>query len=215
VTEEVPGHFRIAVGGKAKLAWNSAGLGATGPAVPGFEPSIKTADVLRVSAGGKLKVTKMGADSSISVLIPGHGPLRYRACLDRQKHNLIGWFAVNESNAWEAVNALYQETRPDRIFLVVGQTMTTEYSITHQDEDTHGCDIHVSANVELPTIIGAKAHLGYAYQSVAASAGFEVMMKSDGHSSVYLEVYSSPPQLRINILQRPLKVRLEGMFKLI
>jgi hypothetical protein len=36
VCEEDADHFRIAVGGKAKLSWVSMGVAADGPPAPGF-----------------------------------------------------------------------------------------------------------------------------------------------------------------------------------
>jgi hypothetical protein len=151
------------------------------------------------------------------VLVPGQEALRYRACQERQKFNLLGWFAVNERVAWVAVNAIVPNSRPESIFLVTGQTLTTEYSITHQSEERSGCDIFLSANAEVPSIIQANAHLGYGYQKVTASSGFEVRTNASEdarykHYSVYLQVHKSFPQKQWSVFPKSLKVRLEDMF---
>ena len=160
-----------------------------------------------------MKVSKHAAGSSFSVMVPGDDPLRFRGALDDQNFNLINWFAVNEAAAWTAVNTYYGHERPSRIFLVIGQTMTTEYAITHQQEQSSGCAIILSGKADIPSFVGANALFGWGYEKVRASTGFETSMKGTGHHSVFLDTYPSTPMKIINILEKSLKAKIEHMFK--
>src|SRR5215471_12834886 len=146
-------------------------------------------------------------------MVPGDGPLRFRGALDDQNFNLINWFAVNEAAAWTVVNSYYAHERPSKIFLVVGQTMTTEYSITHQHEQSSGCAIILSGKVDIPSVLGGNTLFGWGIEKAIASTGFETSMKGAGHHSVFLDVYPSSPMKIISILDKSLKVRIGNMFK--
>ena len=113
-------------------------------------------------------------DGSMSVLIPGQGPLSARACIERQRARLLVWFATVEVRAWEWVNAVYHDSRPDNIFLVTGQTLTPEFAIAHQQERAVDCEVLLAPQVGIPEIVEAKGVLGYQFQNVSASLGFKV-----------------------------------------
>ena len=91
--------------------------------------------------------------------------------------------------------------------------MTTEYSITHQYEQSLGCAIILSGKVEMPSVVGGNALFGWGIDKVIASTGFETSMKGAGHHSVFLDTYPSSPMKIISILDKSLKVRIGNMFK--
>src|SRR5271154_459518 len=97
----------------------------------------------------------------MSVLIPSHGPLLHRACIDREEWYLLEWFSTNEIRAWEAVNTAYRNNRPQKIFLVIGQTLTSEYAISHQEQSNRGCEILVEGGAEIGSLIDSQLFMGY------------------------------------------------------
>jgi hypothetical protein len=68
----------------------------------------------------------LGSDDSISIVIPGQGPIRRRRCTHSGEHELRAWFAVSEALAWAYANA-YGKNRPNK----TGQTITDEYAISY------------------------------------------------------------------------------------
>lgn len=148
-------------------------------------------------------------------MIPGQGPLLHRACIDQHEWYLLEWFATNEARAWEVVNATYPTNRPEKIFLVTGQTLTSEYAISHQERVHEGCQVSVEAVAEIPSVTNTKVFLGHGYQKVSASFGFEVVERKSEQSppcySVYLEQHESSPMKRFQ--KRTLSSRLEKMYK--
>jgi hypothetical protein len=152
----------------------------------------------------------------MSVLIPGDDPLRRRVCLDKQNWHLLHWFSTVESLAWEAVEARL-DRRPDRIFLVMGQTLTTEYAITHQEYDYSGCEASVELKVTAPPVVGTNIFLGHGFQHASAAMGFEISAKKDPADekpreySVFLETHESAPITRLK--RRSLVARLKSMHR--
>lgn len=84
---------------------------------------------------------------------------------------------------------------PDSIFLVVGQTLSSEYAIFHQVNDSDLCEISVKANVAIPAVMESHLLLGYEYQTVKASIGFQQMAKQQGSllHMLFLKVHESGP----------------------
>src|SRR5436853_4474926 len=97
----------------------------------------------------------------MSVLIPGSGPLTYRASLEDEKARLIYWFARVEVGAWEWVNAVFNHPRPKQIYLVTGQTLTPEYNISHQDEQASDSEMLLEPGVGLAEVLKGNVRLGY------------------------------------------------------
>ena len=152
---------------------------------------------------------------SLSVLIPGQGPLSYRACVGRAKDSLIKWFISVEDRAWEYVNTVFEESRPSKIFLVTGQTMTSEYSICHREQGVNKCEIMLEPSARVPQILDATVHIGYQFERVSAYVGFNVVHKASEENprlySVYLQCYESKPRKRI-AFEAARSSRLEKMF---
>ena len=170
-----------------------------------------------VSVGGKISLSLSKANGSMSVLMPGPDPLLHRACIDEQEWYLLEWFSTVVDNAWEAINAAYSTCRPEKIFLVTGQTLTSEYSISHQEQNSIGCEINVNVESGIPSLVDAHAFLSNGCTTATASFGFEVMKrKLDGETSVpcysiYFETYESFPSKRF---QNPnLSSRLRTMYR--
>jgi hypothetical protein len=218
VTETEPGHFRVATGGDVKIEWKKAetGSGSSTSASPGYSV-IKRSNHFRISLGCTVSLSVSKQNGSMSVLIPGQGPLLHRACVDQQEWYLLEWFATNEVRAWEAVNAMpYGTKRPEKIFLVTGQTLTSEYNISHQEHTCTGCEIAVEASAEILSLANAKLFMGSACQKVSACFGFEVAARKSGAEdaapcySVYLEQYESFPMKRFQ--KETLSARLVQMF---
>jgi hypothetical protein len=160
--------------------------------------------IYRISVGGTISLTLSKTDGSMSVLIPSQRPLLHRACLDREEWYLLEWFSVNEIRAWEAVNTAYRTNRPEKIFLVTGQTLTSEYAISHQEHSSNGCEILVEGGAEISSLVDARLFMGYDYQRVYASCGFEIMARNSSANddeprySVYIEKYESFPIKRFS-----------------
>src|SRR5437764_1129584 len=94
-----------------------------------------------------------GRTNALSVLVPGHGELAYRACLGRQKSYILKWFGYVEARAWMYVNTFFRDARPKRIFLVTGQTLTDEYYIYHQETEEAHCDIELQPRLGISDIL--------------------------------------------------------------
>jgi hypothetical protein len=153
----------------------------------------------------------------VSILVPSQDELLHRACLDAEYYDLLDWFSAVEMKAWVAVNSYFAANRPKKLFLVTGQTLTSEYSITHKQALQNECEIHLEANAGVPVVAEANMLLGYNVKRVSASVGFEVCsQKFDQMSerrlySVFLEVYESDP---INFIRSKLLApRLKAMYE--
>jgi hypothetical protein len=131
------------------------------------------------------------------VLVPGQEDLEYRGCVERQKAYLLTWFANVEERAWRYVNAMFQDTRPDKIFLTVGQTLTNEYAIFHQEASASQCEVVLEPSVGIPPMFHINALLGYQFHRVTASIGFNTYHRTSPEDtrqySVYFEVVESKP----------------------
>jgi hypothetical protein len=160
-----------------------------------------------------VRLVKQGG--SMSVLVPGQGPLLYRGCIEHAKARLICWFASVEVRAWEWVNAVYPGSRPNKIFLVVGQTLTPEFSIAHQEAHASDCEVVIEPSVGIPEIMDAHAIFGYDFQKVSASSGFRHFSTSDSTlHSVFMETFDSKVMKRIRFrLGSTLHSRVESAFR--
>jgi hypothetical protein len=153
----------------------------------------RTNGISSVNVGGQIGLEFTSQNESMSVLVPGEGDIIRRACLGQRAQELETWFACVEANAWAYVNASC-ETRPTKIFLVTGQTLTTHYAICHQESGTFTCEVHVEADVEVPSVLNANVLVGHTWGNVSASTGFQVMTRggNDLHS-IFFKVFESYP----------------------
>jgi hypothetical protein len=97
-----------------------------------------------------------------------------RTCRRNIKWLLAYWFIRVEARVWEFVTAHYGRLRPKRIFLVTGQTMTSEYSISHQEQRSVDCEVYIEGEAGIPSLIEGRAYWGYEIGRVSASRGFEI-----------------------------------------
>src|SRR5579859_2633766 len=136
----------------------------------------------------------------MSVLVPGQDDLLRRHCLGVYNQNLRAWFRMVEARAWKWVKGIYPNP-PRKIFLVIGQTLTPEYAISHQEEGSRSCEISVETKFGVPNIADANCVLGWQFEKAWVSAGFDtVRKKGDGEEhlfSVFLETVESRPMRRI------------------
>jgi hypothetical protein len=152
------------------------------------------------------------------MLIPGQGPLTYRTCREEQKRNLIAWFTAVEILAWEWIYATFPDERPDKIFLVTGQTLTDEFDITHQEKAHSKCEVILETTHDISLDAQEMEGLGYKFDRASAFFGFEVSRRADPKDktsklhSVFLELHDSKPIKRIRF-DPTLRARLEDMFK--
>jgi len=100
----------------------------------------------------------------MSILIPGQGPLRHRACTEQHRLDLMEWFAAIEIDAWTVVNTFAADKRPSKIFLVTEQILTPEYDITYKEDLSSECEIYLEADSGIPLAADAHAQFGYKAQ---------------------------------------------------
>jgi hypothetical protein len=165
-----------------------------------------------------VKIENVG--SSTSIMVPGSKPLQYRTCLEDEELSLLVWFATVERHAREYVNALFGTRRPSSIFLVVGQTLATEYATCHLRDTSSSCEVAIEPSINFAEIANASIALGYGLRSVSASLRFQVQQREEHSlepppwSSVYLQVHESFPIKRLHIILGTLLYnRLDDMFK--
>jgi hypothetical protein len=145
-------------------------------------------------------------------LIPGPDPLRRRVCQERMSWALIEWFSAVEALAWAAVEARYGAQRPDKIFLVLGQTLAKEFSITHREYGSSACEVAIQAAAKVPSISDGHIFLGHAFERVSTATGsFEVAAQGSSREySLFFETHISYPT---KLLKRSLYIRLKGMYR--
>jgi len=159
----------------------------------------------------------------MSVLIPSNEPLIHRVCPDQHWWNLLAWFSAIEGRAWEAACAAWSGSgRPDKIFLVTGQTLTSEYSICHQEQEQSGCETIIKTSVSLPSVVDGGVYLGTRCEQVSASTGFEISSRVQvGNErssdvllhSIFFETTESSPINRF-LFERPcLLTRVTSMYR--
>jgi hypothetical protein len=191
-------------------------VGATAPIVPMYFLSRPPLILYRpVDLGGGIKLSLSRKEGSLSVLVPGQDDLLRRHCQGTYKQELRTWFKLDEYRARKWVKALY-DTPPSSIFLVTGQTLTSEYAISHLEEGNSTCEVMVEAKVGVPSIIDTKCLVGYSFERATISAGFDVVKtkKDDEHGelySVFLEVVPSRPMRRLAVGQGEATKLLETM----
>lgn len=151
----------------------------------------------------------------MSALLVGQDDLARRYLKGRYEHKVLAWFAAVEERAWRWVNAA--PDRPDKIFLVTGQTLASEYAISHAEGKTTTCAISFEAKADLPGILDVEVLMRHDIQSITASTGFEVVKKEEHGNdnprlySIFLEVIESRPMKIIR--KSTLISRIQAAFK--
>jgi len=149
-----------------------------------------------VDFGGSFNIRLSESRGSMSILVPGEGPLLHRGCIEEHQFDLIDWFSAVEMHAWKAVNSYFGSKRPDKIFLVTGQTLASKYALSHKQHVTSECEIYIEPNSGVPIAAETKVLLGYTLKKASASMGFESHSPTSGVDqlySIFLETYESSP----------------------
>ena len=149
-----------------------------------------------VTTGGTIRFKNATDKASISVLIPGDHDFIQRECRRHLRWYLVRWFRKVEARVWEFVTAYYGRQRPKRVFLVTGQTLTQEYSISHQQRHSTGCEVYLGGGFGIPNIIEGHTYWGYEIGRVQASLGFEISARRSEERpqqlhSIFFETESS------------------------
>lgn len=150
----------------------------------------------RITTGGQisLKFSKQG--SSISALVPGQDDLVYRACIEEHLEYLRIWFARVQTRAWKWANT-FGASRPNKIFLITGQTLSNEFAIAHIQEDNSEIEITLEPKLEVSQTIEISPSIGYHVSRAKASAGFSEYRPASSNVSrlysLFFEVIESTP----------------------
>ena len=135
----------------------------------------------------------------MSALLPGQDALKRRACLGTHSVELLDWFLQVETEAWGWVKSHFPQNRPKKIFLVTGQTLTNEFSISHLENSSESCEITVAADVAIPSVVEGGIFVGRDSERIVASRGFQNVVpkapqnEDSGLYSIFLEVENSGP----------------------
>lgn len=152
----------------------------------------------------------------MSVLVLDDDPLKYRRCEGEYFYDLIDWFSCVEMHAWARVDAYHE--RPKKIFLVLGQDLTTSYAITHKKQRSFKCEVILEANVGIPSVVESKLLGSYGIVKAYASVGFEDVVKKSTDTTnpteytVFLHTYS-PKSGPLQRFKQPLKARVEEQYR--
>jgi hypothetical protein len=155
--------------------------------------------------------------SSVSVLVPGEDQLQHLEATEQRFYDLVDWFAAVEMHAWRKVDCYFSSLKPKSIFLVVGQTLATGYSICHKEYGSTACEVYLEADTELPSIVNASMLVNYGCQKAVASTGFEVVRQkissnNQKHFSIVLDVHVSMRIQRFE-LKKNLRERVESCYR--
>jgi hypothetical protein len=107
VFNEIPGHFRIALGGQFSFVDTTTNMAVTGPVIPGLLKMLCLLTI-RVDAGAAFRLQLANSSGSMSILIPGDGPLLHRVCVEQYEYDLKDWFAAVEIAGLEKGYVLFQ-----------------------------------------------------------------------------------------------------------
>jgi hypothetical protein len=150
-----------------------------------------------VNTGGSFSIALSKEGSSMSVLLAGNAEnLRRRWTLHEQTYRLLDWFLFIESLAWKRIEDYYQGRRllPEKLFLVQGQTLTSQCDISHRRCQDGGCDVMIEADAQIPNAVDAQFLVNCGVKRASAAMGFECRRKQhDGAPmwSIFLETYDS------------------------
>jgi hypothetical protein len=142
-----------------------------------------------------LKLLKEG--ETMSVLLAGQDDAQRRYLKGRYEQKLTKWFAEVEDRAWDWVNGLPR--RPNYIFYVTGQSLVSEYAISHIENKSSSCSFSFEAAAAVSSVADVSFLLRHEVKRISASAGFEVIEKKMDERgkprlySVFLEANNSYP----------------------
>jgi hypothetical protein len=124
---------------------------------------------------------------TLSILIPHQGNFERRECRKSERGTLIGWFQEVESQAWVRLAMQFPKEDPKEIFLIVGQTMTSECWISHIPSNA-SCSIWLENLVHrLPLPTTESVWIGDDLFEVKAMQGFQKYEGGSRLRTIFLE----------------------------
>jgi len=214
VTETEPPHFKIAIGGSAKMIRKEAAVKATVPTMPGLVMNVKMSK--NRNCGGAFRIMTETKGSTVSILVPGEEPLQLREATEQRFYHLLDWFAAVEMHAWRRIDCYFSNLKPKSIFIVTGQTLSMEYSISHKEYGSTASEVIVETSTEIPPIVDASILASYGCKRVVASTGFEEVYRKDLNNSrqysIVLQIHTSTRIQRFQ-MKKPLRARVESCYK--
>lgn len=133
----------------------------------------------------------------MSVLFAGNSEsLRRRWTLHEQTYRLLDWFFYVETLAWKRIEDYYQGRGPlpEKIFLVQGQTLSSEFAISHRRCQDGACDVMIEADTQIPATVDANFLVSCGVKRASPAMGFERRQKQgDGIPmwSIFLQTFDS------------------------
>jgi hypothetical protein len=154
----------------------------------------------------------------MSVLVPSQEPLEHRAAREQRFFDLLDWFQAIQFEAWRRVNSYFIDFKPQTIFIVTGQTLTSECSISHKKYGERACEVILESQDALPDVVDPKEIPSYGCTKAIASGGFEggaPKLQDDPRKySILLEVFTSSRVMPFEFKKTPtLRARVESHFK--
>jgi hypothetical protein len=112
--------------------------------------------------------------SSLSALIPFQEKFKVRSCITQEYFQMLEWFEAVEFLAWEKVNKYWPgNRRPQRIFCVTGQTLSSTYAIAHSASSSAECLVTLEAKGGFPDVADAEIIANYKIDKAHATYGFQ------------------------------------------
>jgi hypothetical protein len=94
-------------------------------------------------------------------------------------------------HAWTRVDSYFK--RPNEIFLVTGQHLTSTYAISHKQYGSSDCEVVLDCSTSLPSSANAAVLAQARVTKVHASMGFEAVVGLAAPESTQPILSSSPP----------------------
>jgi hypothetical protein len=151
----------------------------------------------------------------MSALVPGQEDLVYRACLEEDLEYLRIWFARVQTRAWKWANT-FGASRPNKLFLITGQTLSNEFAIAHIQEEDAEIEIILEPKAGLAQAVEINPSVGYHVSHARASAGFSEYRPASSDVSrlysLFFEIIESTP---VNFIspEHGLSCRISEAFK--
>jgi len=100
---------------------------------------------------------------------------------------MLEWFEAVEFLAWEKVNKYWPgNRRPQRIFCVTGQTLSSTYAIAHSASSSAECLVTLEAKGGFPDVADAEIIANYKIDKAHATYGFQQKKEALGDEEYVL-----------------------------
>ena len=132
----------------------------------------------------------------MSILVPSQDTLEHRVAKEERHFDLLDWFQAVQLDVWKRVDSYFPESKPEGLFLVTGQLLTSEFCISHKEYGASTCEVILNLVRDPPPILSPQEILSYGCDRVVGLTGFEqVLKKEEGDTrkySIFLETFYSP-----------------------